>query len=253
MSTQETAWEGFEGLSRYPDQQVLYAWPKYEQRATLPWGAFVGQCDPLANGDEWVICRAGAGVVQGKMLQAPAPPTYALQAARAYNKGDGTIYLKVASGSHAIAEDQFAGDMLAAHGSTGPAISNRIMYNGAAAAATTAPEFKVVLQYPFAQDIAADFSFYIMPHKWDGVRVGDATCLAVGWPPITPTQNFYFWAKKAGDIVGYADGAITEGQALMVSGSGDLKVVAAGYKPVAVAYGGISDNEWGRATLTLGL
>ena len=267
-------YDGHEGLARYASQQVLYQWRKNKALASLPHGAYVGQCDQRANGDTWMIMKASEALVAGKFFKSATGGNQTLSQplAKAYKAGD--FYLELQNDSAVIATDDFAEGMIAVYSAdTGvtftPPAASRIMGNTAAAATsgTTYPDFRVLLEYPFENDIPVGVNCKITKMAWNGVLLMNAAAdkHSVGWPAINVTANYYFWGKIGGDVYVRATTGIASGDAL--APVGDAGADAAGIadqgsvKPagadddqlVAIAREVLSDNEWGLATLTLGM
>lgn len=264
-------YEGHEGLARYSSQQVLYQWRKNKALAALPHAAFVGQCEQRANGDTWMIMKAGEALIAGKFFKSATDGNQVLSQplAKAYKSGDFHLELQNSS-AVAIAEDQYAEGMISVYSAdTGvtftPPAASRIMGNSAAAAAsgTTYPNFRVLLEYPFEIDIPVGVNYKITKMAWNGVGPMDVATdkHSVGWSPINVTANYYFWGKIGGDVYVLASTTgIASGDALSPVGSttaadqGTVKPAGADDDQlVAIAREVIADEEWGLATLTLGL
>ena len=231
----DTLYAGHQGLARYPSQQVLYQWNKQEQLAALPHAAFIGQGDMRANGDCWIICKAGGALARGDFFKAPAPIEFTQPLKKAFVAGE--YHIRMANdNTTAITADQFAEASLSVYSTTAghpTGLTNRIMGNTPAAAAsgTTYPEFRVELEYPFETAIPVAADIKITPHLWNGVEAPDAAAddSVVGWSPIAVTSGYYFWAKIAGDVTVKASAAILVGQAVTVLGTttaGDVGSVA---------------------------
>ena len=262
----DTLYDGHEGLARYPGQQVLYQWKKFEQLASLPHAAYLGQADPRANGDCWVICKAKGALNRGRFFKAPEPIGFTTQdLKKAYVKGEYSI--RVANNqATAISIDQFAEGFVGVSGGVGAhaGATNRIMGNTAAAASsgTTYPEFRLELEYPMETAIPVTGELIITPHIWNGVEAPNVGTddYVVGWSPIHVTNGYYFWAKVAGDILMKATATnITSGKAVTVTGTstaadiGSVKIIGAGEQQVAITREAIDASTWGVGTLTLGL
>ena len=247
-----------EGLSRYPDQQILYQWPKHEQRSELPWGAYYGQCDPFANGDEWIMLGAGAAIT-GPAILTPDGTKLSndvnTKMSRAYSKGDVRLYCQN-GGSQAIVEDDLVGDTLY----VGTTLVNRITSNSGAAAASGSnyPEFWIELEYPFSKDITTLESIINVPNQWKSVKATTAaTQKAVAFLPdnITITSGYAFWGKVAGSILlPLSNAAVGEGASLQVSGTANkAQVHAAGNQIIAIADEAGAANATIHATAALGI
>ena len=245
-----------ESIPRYPDQQILYQWPKHKQLPKLPHGAFYGQCDPFANGDEWIMVKAGAAIT-GPALLTPNGVILSndsnTKMSRAYTKGDIRVYCQN-GGSAAIAENALEGDTL----HLGNNFINRITGNSAAAAASGSnyPEFWVELEYPFSKDFTVQ-TIANIPNPWKSVKEftsADDKIVAALPDATTITSGYAFWAKVAGDILVTTSAAVSKSEALQLSGTaGKVQVHAAGKQIVAIANKAIAANATGAATLALGL
>ena len=264
-----TLYDGHQGLARYPSQQVLYQWNKFEQLASLPHSAFVGQGDMRANSDCWVICKAGEGIKRGKFFRANRGPVDAFTQPlkEKYTAGDYSI--RVANDkTSAISADYFAeGTIIVLTEEAG--LTNRIMGHGRAEAAsgTTYPEFKLELEYPWQDGIAIAATVRLMPQIYSQVGILDNDSvtpatdeIVVGWSPIDVTSGYYFWGKVGGDVAVHAAAAVVAGDAVTCFGTitaGDQGSVspaaAADDQQIAIAHRAIADGAWGLATLTLGL
>lgn len=261
-----TLYDGHQGLARYPTQQVLYQWNKNEERAKLPHGAFIGQCDMRANGDTWVVCHAGQALGRGRFFRANVGPAAAFSQPlkEAYTAGEYSI-LVANDKTSAISEDYFAeGTIIVTTEKAG--LTNRIMGHNRAEAAVTAtstyPEVKLDLEYPWDEDIAVAADVLLMPQIFSQVGKVDAVAddFSIGWTPIHVTSDYYFWAKVAGDVAVHTAAAVAKGDGLTVLGSttaadqGSVSPIAGhDQQQVAIAHQDIADNAWGIATLTLGL
>ena len=205
----DTLYDGHQGLARYPGQQVLYQWKKFEQLASLPHAAYVGQADPRANGDCWVICKAKGALNRGKFFKAPEPIGFTTQdLKKAYVKGEYSI--RVANNqATAISIDQFAEGFVGVSGGVGDACMLEQLTGlwgtllRQRSSGTTYPEFRLELEYPMETAIPVTGELKITPHIWNGVEAPNATGddYVVGWSPIHVTNGYYFWAKVAGDVL----------------------------------------------------
>ena len=267
----DTLYAGHQGLARYPSQQVLYQWNKNRDLSSLPHSAFVGQGDMRANGDCWMIMKAAEGLVGGKFFKYASGSHQQLDQplAKAYKKGSYFLELQNDSVAAAIALDELAeGFVIVYSADSGvtfiPPQSSRVMGNTEAAVAVGSvyPDFTVELEYPLEVDIPVGVNCKISSMIWNGVRkMDEATDLVtVGWSPIDVTSGYYFWGKVGGDVAVKATTAVTLGDAVTVVGTttaadqGSVTPISAhDQQQVAIIRDTLSDNEWGLATLTLGL
>ena len=248
----DTLYEGHHGLARYADQQILYQWNKFEERTTLPYGAFLGQCDPRSNCDEWLIVNAHtSGQPQlGKIVAAHGINARGatIPTDKPYRSGDSILYLNYSD--VAMVADFYAEGIVAYNG-----LVNRVMGHNAVG---TTGVLEIELEYPWQTDIASAEVLRLETSKWGGVQVAsDAGSGAIGWSPLTPNAGAYHWIKKEGDVkVRNESGAtIAAGSAVAVhgTGTGNVKTATAGDQQIGVAQEAIANNAWGTIFLTIGM
>lgn len=263
-----------EGLSRYPDQQLLYQWPKFEQKAALPHGLFVGQIDPFANGDCWIISKfreavGTRGVFLVNTTTDLSATTTTARVGVAYKAGDITLTLENLSTSATISKDSLVDAAIFIASGDGAGLSNRITSNEAApvySGSGNHPEFKVELENPWELAVAAESTVETETHKWSGLSPAGTTAeVVVAFAPRTFTAAYYGWTKTAGAAYVYNEQTtttpsytavgISKGDALTISRqqAGRVREAAAGEQIVAIAEEDIAVNTRGKALITLGL
>ena len=127
----DTLYAGHQGLARYSNQQILYDWNKFEQRSSLPHGAFIGQCDPRANGDEWQVMRVGAQqIAEARFITFARSNRLAIATSyiRAYKAGDYHLVLEALPiAANGLLADTFAEGFISIRSGDGVGMTNRIM------------------------------------------------------------------------------------------------------------------------------